>query len=225
VPGELGGGGATHTELCELVRELAHHCPSTALVLSMHTHLVAAAVWRWRHQGAGEAMLRRVATEELGLVSTGATDWVDSNGTMKQVDGGYLVSARKVFGSGCAAADLMITSARFDDPDEGPLVLHFPVPFAAEGVRLTDDWDAHGMRGTGSHTVVLDEVFVPDAAISLRRPRGVWPPVLNVVVTVAMPIIMSVYLGVAETAVAIARRHLQKRAQDPDAQRLAGEIF
>jgi len=224
VPGELGGGGASHAELCEMLRQLAHHCPSTALVLSMHTHLVATSVWRWRHTGTGEPLLRRIASEELGLVSTGASDWVESNGSVERVDGGYRVSARKVFGSGSAAADLLITSARYDDPVEGPVVLHFPVSLSAEGVRVTGDWDAHGMRGTGSHTVVFDRVFVPDAAIGQRRPGGAWPPVLSVVVTVAMPIIMSVYLGVAQRAAELARRQLARRAEDPDAQRWAGEM-
>src|SRR5438132_7444657 len=30
VPAELGGGGATHAELCAMLREMAHHCGSTA---------------------------------------------------------------------------------------------------------------------------------------------------------------------------------------------------
>jgi len=38
VPSELGGGGASHADLCAMVRELAHHCSSTALAFSMHTH-------------------------------------------------------------------------------------------------------------------------------------------------------------------------------------------
>src|SRR5437763_12958561 len=46
VPRDLGGGGASHAELCALIRELAHSCPATALALSMHTHLVAITVWR-----------------------------------------------------------------------------------------------------------------------------------------------------------------------------------
>src|SRR5258708_31729419 len=46
VPTELGGGGATHAELCEMLRELGHYCPSPALALSMHTHLLGAAGWR-----------------------------------------------------------------------------------------------------------------------------------------------------------------------------------
>ena len=40
-------------------------------------------------------------------------------------------------------------------------MLHFPVPLDAEGVTVGEDWRAMGMRGTGSHTVVLKEVFVP----------------------------------------------------------------
>ena len=43
VPAELGGGGASHAELCMLVRVLGQHCGSTALALAMHTHQVAIA--------------------------------------------------------------------------------------------------------------------------------------------------------------------------------------
>ena len=71
VPQELGGGGASHAELGAFLRELAHHCGSTALALSMHTHLVAAAVWRWRQGHAVEPFLRRVADEHLVLISSG----------------------------------------------------------------------------------------------------------------------------------------------------------
>src|SRR6266850_4702465 len=46
VPLDLGGGGATHAELCALIRELARSCGATALALAMHTHQVAATVWR-----------------------------------------------------------------------------------------------------------------------------------------------------------------------------------
>jgi len=41
VPAELGGGGASYPQLCDMVRTLAHYCGSTALTLSMHTHTVA----------------------------------------------------------------------------------------------------------------------------------------------------------------------------------------
>src|SRR5215469_3294465 len=73
IPEELGGGGATYPEICEMLRRLATYCSSTALALSMHTHLVAAMVWRWRRDPkAVEGFLRRVANERLVLISTGA---------------------------------------------------------------------------------------------------------------------------------------------------------
>jgi alkylation response protein AidB-like acyl-CoA dehydrogenase len=74
VPQELGGGGASHAELGVFLRELAHQCGSTALALSMHTHLVAATVWRWRQGQAVEPLLRRVVDEQLVLISSGGSD-------------------------------------------------------------------------------------------------------------------------------------------------------
>ena len=46
VPRELGGGGAGLDELAQMLRILAHHCSSTALAFSMHTHQVAIPAWR-----------------------------------------------------------------------------------------------------------------------------------------------------------------------------------
>jgi alkylation response protein AidB-like acyl-CoA dehydrogenase len=86
VPQELGGGGASHAELAAFLRELAHHCGSTALALSMHTHLVAATVWRWRQGQAVEPLLRHVVDEQLVLISSGGSDWLESSGTMSRVD-------------------------------------------------------------------------------------------------------------------------------------------
>src|SRR5713101_5160605 len=97
VPIELGGGGATHAELCAVLRELGRACGSTALALSMHTHLVAATVWRYRQGQSVEPLLRRIATEQLVLVSTGASDWLASSGKAERTGGGYRVSGRKVF--------------------------------------------------------------------------------------------------------------------------------
>lgn len=53
VPKELGGGGASHADLADMLRQLGHYCGSTALAFSMHTHQVATAAWRWRHQKKG----------------------------------------------------------------------------------------------------------------------------------------------------------------------------
>ena len=46
VPTELGGMGATIREIALVDRELARHCGSTALALSMHHHVTAFTAWR-----------------------------------------------------------------------------------------------------------------------------------------------------------------------------------
>ena len=224
VPEELGGGGARHSAMCFFLRRLAHFCPSTALALSMHQHLVAAAVYNHRNGKPGQALLRRVAENELVLISTGANDWMESNGVVARADGGYRVTARKPFGSGSPKGDLLVTSAPFDDPMEGWQVLHFAIPFGASGISLDDDWHTLGMRATGSCTIVLDNVFVAEDAVALRRPRGRFHPAWNVILTVAMPLIMSVYAGVAEAAAAIGGEQAKKRSSDPTAPYLLGEL-
>ena len=223
VPAELGGGGASHAELCAMLQELGHYCGSTALALSMHTHLVAATVWNYRQGRPVEPLLRRVAAEQIVLVSTGASDWLDSSGRAEKVDGGYRVTARKIFGSGSPAGAMMMTSAIYDDPQEGPTVLHFPLPIG-EGVTVLDNWRTLGMRGSGSNDILIEGAFVPDAAIAMRRAPGKWHPFFTVVAAVALPIVMSVYVGVAEAAAELARRLAAKRLGDPSVVYLVGEM-
>ena len=225
VPVELGGAGASHAEMSDVLRVLAHGCSSTALALSMHTHQVMIPVWRWRHERAPvEPLLRRVAAEELILVTSGGSDWLNGSGRAELVEGGYRVTAHKVFASGSPAADLFMTMAILDDPREGPTVLHVAIPFTAPGVRIHDNWRTLGMRGTGSHDVTLDNVFVPDAAVGIRRPSGRWSPVWHVVATTALPLIYSVYVGVAEAARDLAVRQAARRAQEAETQEQIGEM-
>ena len=114
-------------------------------------------------------------------------------------------------------ADVMVTTSVL-----GTEVLHFPVPLTAEGVTFKSDWDTLGMRGTGSNTIVLDNVFVPEAAIALRRPQGAWHPAWTVAATVALPLINSVYVGIAEAARDLAQS--MGRVEDPHAPYLLGEL-
>ena len=225
VPVELGGGGLGHAELGALLRELARHCGSTALAFSMHTHLVAAAAWRWRHQKAPvDALLRRVAAEQIVLLSSGGSDWLNGSGIATRVEDGFRIDAHKVFASGAPAADLFMTTAVLEDPAAGPTVLHVAVPMTAPGVRVVPTWRVLGMRGTGSHDVVLENVFVPDAAVSVRRPRGRWHPAMHVVAMIAIPLIYAVYVGVAESARDLAVERARKRPQDAHLVDLAGGI-
>jgi alkylation response protein AidB-like acyl-CoA dehydrogenase len=221
VPAELGGGDASYRELCGMLRETARHCSGTALALAMHTHPLAAAVWRWRKgdKAPVEGLLKRVAAENLMLLSTGGNDWLGGSGTAEKTEGGYLFSGRKRFVSGCEAGDILMTMAR-----EGDTVLHAGVPMKSKGVRIEQTWRTLGMRASGSQDVVLDKVFVPEAAIAVRRPAGVWHPFFHLVSVIAWPLIYSVYRGVAEKLRDETVTLAMRKRQDDDTLQLIGAL-
>lgn len=224
VPEELGGGGASYAEACAVLAELSHGDPAVSIAFSMHTHLVAAQVWR-HHREMPAPVLAKVAADELVLVSTGAADWLESGGTAVRVDGGFRVSGRKAPSSACPAGDVLVTSVRWEDSPDGPQVVHASVPFSAEGVSIEETWDTTGMRASGSHTVVLDDVFVPDAAVPLIRPAGQWHPVWSTVLGAAMPLIMSTYVGVAESAARHGLQLAHRRAERPEVATTIGRML
>jgi alkylation response protein AidB-like acyl-CoA dehydrogenase len=223
VPGELGGGDASHAELCAIVREIARHCGSTALAFSMHTHNVATQALSWRSGNKPpEALLRRVAAENLVLATSGGSDWIRGSGKLEKVEGGFRMTGRKIFASGVAAANLFTTMGIYDDPQSGPTVCHFVVSLPAEGFAIQDTWRVLGMRGTGSNDVELKDVFIPEAAIGLKRPPGKWHPFIHLVTLSAMPIVYAAYLGIAESAREIALGLAKK--DDQNAPYLVGEM-
>jgi alkylation response protein AidB-like acyl-CoA dehydrogenase len=224
VPAELGGGGLDIPALAEMLRVMAHGCSATALAFSMHTHQVAVPAWRWR-QGlaAMEPLLRRVATDRIILLSSGGSDWIGGSGEARRVEGGYRIHARKVFASAAPAGDLMMTGAILHEP-EGDFVLHFAVPMRAPEVRVLDNWRALGMRGTGSHDVEIDGLFVADAAIALKRPAGEWHKLFEIISTIAFSLVYAVYLGVAERARDVALEIARRQPPSEDQVMLAGRM-
>jgi acyl-CoA dehydrogenase len=66
--------------------------------------------------------------------------------------------------------------------------------------------------------------MVPEDAVALRRPRGKFHPAWNVILTCAMPLIMSVYVGIAEKIVAVAREQAARRKSDPVTPFQLGEL-
>jgi indole-3-acetate monooxygenase len=84
-------------------------------------------------------------------------------GTARTVDGGIVVSGRWAFCSGITHADMMFAGCLVDDQRIPSVVaLH------KDDLEVLDTWHTLGLRGTGSHDSVADEVFVPsDRVFSL----------------------------------------------------------
>ena len=220
VPRELGGEGLELAELCDLLRTLAQSCPSTALALSMHTHQVALAAWRLKHQKAPVTpMLEKVARDKVIIVTTGGGDWLDSSGEAAAAEGGFRIKARKPFSSAAPVGDLLSTSAVL-----GQEVIHFVIPMKSQGLRIEPTWRTMGMRNTASHDVVLDNVLVPEASVAIRRPKGKWHPLFHLLGLISLPLVYAVYLGVAEAARERALALVRKRRPDEHLLCAVGEM-
>ena len=202
VPDDLGGAGALTAEVTDAQRIIAAACPSTALACAMHLHVVLAAAWRWRRgDTVVEKLLRRVGDDRIIVASTGGNDWTKPTATATPVDGGWRVSGRKTFASLAPVADVAATFAVIGEPAPGAEVIAFGLPLAAEGVRVEETWDAAGMRGTGSHDLVLEDVFVAEGQVTARRTWGELDRPLLVASVHAWPVVYATYLGVAEAVV------------------------
>jgi alkylation response protein AidB-like acyl-CoA dehydrogenase len=83
------------------------------------------------------------------------------------VDGGLEVSGRWSWGSGCCGAELIGVGIKADAgrPNSG-LPLTAVMPRAQ--VVIVENWDVNGLKGTGSHDLVVDKVIVPEAWTFIR---------------------------------------------------------
>jgi alkylation response protein AidB-like acyl-CoA dehydrogenase len=164
VPADRGGAGSSLDELCQAQRILAAACGSTAFAVNMHVH--------------GLAMIARLGGESAdwacqavldGAVIAGGFsepgvggNWWHPTTKAEKVDGGYLLNGRKGFFTGFPGATHLFLSAAATDDRGLPEPLAFLIPKPDKGVRVTAEWDAAGMRATGSHALALEDLFVED---------------------------------------------------------------
>ncbi|SFQ76307.1 Acyl-CoA dehydrogenase [Psychrobacillus psychrotolerans] len=87
---------------------------------------------------------------------------------LERVEGGYLVKkAQWPFVSGSPYADWFYSGAPVDDGKGGQEMAIFIVP--RQDVTVLDDWDVVGLKGSGSNSIVMENVFIPDHRVSLDR--------------------------------------------------------
>ena len=131
-------------------------------------------------------------------------------GRAEEVEGGYRLTSRAPFSSGCHQASWFVSQAQVYDGDkprfhdDGAPVMIWPFYRADEG-RVVDTWRTMGMRGTGSHDTVADGVFVPHERAAQPRPltnpapdfRG---PLYRMTVWVPVAVLAAPALGIARAA-------------------------
>ena len=173
VPKQYGGMGASYADYMRVSEEIGRHCGSTGLTFNMHN---ATMIWagevadkldmtpeeRATHERRRAEMYRGVV-EDGEIHSQPFSEGLNPGalaGTSTRavpVDGGYLVTGRKIFASLSGAADRYNVTCQVEGEEFLRLL---SVRANAEGVEIVDDWDPLGMRGTVSRTLLLKDAFV-----------------------------------------------------------------
>jgi len=172
------------------------------------------------------------------LISTGV--WGPLGRAEPTGDGGFVVSGRWPFSSGCLHADwyqhgffVMDGDRPATRPDGHPDWRFAYLP--ARDAQVIDTWNASGLRGTGSHDVTLDGVVVPAERIASPKfdsPRHAGPLMrlgfgpLTATLLVGFP--LGVARSVLDEVIALARTHrrnprLPAAAPDLHAHMLIGQ--
>lgn len=174
VPKCYGGEEISLFELVVLQERLAQGDASTALAVGWHLSVVMdLSIMRpWDEELF--AQVCREIVEEKKLINRAASEAATGSPTRggkpqtiaRRVSGGWELSGRKTFTTMSSALELIIVSATIEDTDA---VVYFLVEGRSAGISFVETWDTLGMRGTASHDLVLDRVFVPEAG-NLQEP-------------------------------------------------------
>ncbi|MCZ0736406.1 acyl-CoA dehydrogenase [Phreatobacter sp. AB_2022a] len=201
-----GGGEAGLAEAVAVVAAIAEGEPSTALVLAQQYHFHAQLRQNPRWPEAMRARVARSAVTEgafannlrvepaLGTPMRGGLPAT----TARRVAGGWSISGHKIFSTGVPILAWNAVWARTDEPE--PRVGAFLVPRGTPGFSIVETWDHLGMRASGSHDVLLQDVVIPaDHAVDIRRPAEWGVPDAA---SAAWPVLLfaAVYDGVARAA-------------------------
>ena len=247
VPEDLGGLGLDSVhDWATGIERLARGDASTAIGLNMHlaiSRTLAQMLRAARERGDAEAtarnegMMGAIATGNLLICATATepgTDFLRPNTTATATGDGWSINGRKIFVTMSPVAHLYALNVRVPDPDGGPDRMGFAfIPVGTAGVTPQDDWDALGMRASGSQSIVLEDCRVPEGSVQLAGTCGEWNPGVLMGRTLGNVTLTGAFLGIAERArelaVEGARRTTKPKydgalANAPGVQHLLSEI-
>ncbi|MFB9466282.1 acyl-CoA dehydrogenase family protein [Streptomyces cinereospinus] len=151
VPQRFGGHETDFRTFLEVTSELARGCGSTAWV----TTLVNICNWMaalYPEQAQQEVWGENPDARVCGVLAPSATS--------RAVEGGLVVTGRWGFASGSLHSQWAVLGIPVVDAD-GQQIDQGSALIPMSDLTLEDTWYVAGMRGTGSNTLVADEVFVP----------------------------------------------------------------
>ncbi|WP_185995772.1 acyl-CoA dehydrogenase family protein [Nocardioides campestrisoli] len=164
-PDGYGGPGLDIDAAFAVAAELGRGCGSTAWCYAVWT----AHNW-WLGHFPARCQDEYFASGPDVLCSSALNP---SKGVAVPVDGGFLVSGRWTFSSGCDSASWVMLACRTGTGTGTGAGAVVWLLLPRESVSVLDTWFAVGLRGTGSKDVLVDNVFVPGHRVISPDDAGV----------------------------------------------------
>src|SRR5258705_9339845 len=169
LPEAEGGLGADIMTTLEVVEEIARADGSTGWCLAMGINTL-----RQSAQFGPEVRRQIFFSDPIGISAGSA----NPRGRAVAVPGGYRVTGHWFFASGCMHSSALHGACKVFDGDKprvrpnGDQEVRMAYFHPKSDARIIDTWDVSGLRGTGSHDIEVNDLFVPDertfSALDLR---------------------------------------------------------
>jgi alkylation response protein AidB-like acyl-CoA dehydrogenase len=163
---------------------LARGDASVTIGINMHLAAVANMARRYevavasgneKRTAAFGRALRTVVDGRVVLaaaVSEPAQDLTRPATRAERTEDGWLINGKKIFCTMSPAANALYVAVTYTNDDGEEMYGYAQMPKATPGVTVNDDWDALGMRASGSHSVSFESVRLPASALRGGFPAG-----------------------------------------------------
>jgi alkylation response protein AidB-like acyl-CoA dehydrogenase len=223
VPVELGGLGVSSAhDLIVASSRLARGDASVAIGVNMHLvavlnmerrRQVAVAAGAERRARAFASSLEQIARDDVVLAAAGSERGQDLTrpGTLAtRTESGWRIDGHKIFCTMSPAATDLYVAVTYADDDGIERYAYAMVPTDTPGVVVHDDWDALGMRASGSNSITLEGVELPESGVRGGFRAGDPLPYMERNLVAGL-FHAAASLGIAESADAIARQGVAGR--------------
>ena len=206
VPQELGGTGADWPDILATVRRIATVDSSLAHLLAFQ-HLQLSGVLAY---GSAEQQARWLGDTVRDHLWWGNTaNPADPRLRATESNGGLLLNGIKGFCSGTRGSQRLLTTAIHEPTGQ---MLIAVLPTETPGITIHDDWDPIGQRQTDSTSVSFDNVPLAWSDV-LHRPGAPSSPFRSLRGLLAQLILVNLYTGLAQGALAEARQYTLNEAR------------
>jgi len=223
IPIEIGGLGVSSAhDLVVASSRLARGDASVAIGVNMHLvavhnmerrRQVAVAIGAERRARAFASSLQQIAHDGVVLaaaISERGQDLTRPSTVATRTESGWRIDGRKLFCTMSPAATDLYVAVGYTDNEGIERYAYAMVPTNSPGVIMHDDWDALGMRASGSNSITLEGVALPESSVRGGFRAGDPLPYMERNLLAGL-FHGAASLGIAESADATARRGIAGR--------------